>query len=174
MAVLAQGLLPDGAIGAQPRNWVSSDGKSLQGDLLEASEKEVKIRRAGDFQIFKLPLERLSSDDQKFVMGIVREQWRDAGLKTGPYAEKITGKFEKMTSKQGLNYQIYGNPKWDGKTRYPVLIWLHGYYGGKAGDTTIDMDSFDVAGKEIGEACAASPELGLMTVINQIDADNQQ
>ena len=126
MAVLAQGLLPDGAIGAQPRNWVSSDGKSLQGDLLEASEKEVKIRRAGDFQIFKLPLERLSSDDQKFVMGIVREQWRDAGLKTGPYAEKITGKFEKMTSKQGLNYQIYGNPKWDGKTRYPVLIWLHG------------------------------------------------
>jgi len=126
MAVLAQGLLSDGAIGAQPRNWVSSDGKSLQGDLLEASEKEVKIRRAGDFQIFKLPLERLSSDDQKFVMGIVREQWRDAGLKTGPYAEKITGKFEKMTSKQGLNYQIYGNPKWDGKTRYPVLIWLHG------------------------------------------------
>ncbi len=55
-----------------------------------------------------------------------------------------------------------------------LLIWLHGYYGGKAGDTTIDMDSFEVAGKEIGEACAASPELGLMTVINQIDADNQQ
>jgi acid stress chaperone HdeB len=55
-----------------------------------------------------------------------------------------------------------------------LLIWLHGYYGGKAGDTTIDMESFEAAGKEIGEACAASPDLGLMTVINQIEADNQQ
>jgi len=111
---------------AATRTWMSSDGKALQGDLLEATEKEVKIRRAGDFKIFKLPLERLSSDDQKFVMGIVREQWRDAGLQTGPYAEKITGKFEKVTSKQGLNYQLYGNPKWEGKKRYPILIWLHG------------------------------------------------
>lgn len=124
--ILSQTLTSSVVSGAQPRTWVSIDGKSFQGDLLEASEKEVKIRRAGDFQIFKLPVERLSSDDQKFIMGIVREQWRDAGLKSGPYAEKITGKFEKMTSKQGLNYQIYGNPKWDGKKRYPVLIWLHG------------------------------------------------
>jgi hypothetical protein len=50
-----------------------------------------------------------------------------------------------------------------------LLIWLHGYYGGKAGDTTIDMDSFEAAGKAIGESCAASPDLGLMTVLNQID-----
>lgn len=114
------------AASAAPRNWTSSDGKSFQGDLVEASEKEVKIKRATDFQIFRLPLERLSADDQKFVMGVVREQWRDAGLKTGPYAAKITGKFEKLTSKQGLNYQLYGNPKWEGKKRYPVLIWLHG------------------------------------------------
>lgn len=111
---------------ANTRTWTSNDGKSLQGDLLEASEKEVRIKRAGDFQILKVPLERLSPEDQKFVMGIVREQNRDAGIKAGPYAAKITGKFEKMTSKQGLNYQLFGNPKWDGKKRYPVVIWLHG------------------------------------------------
>lgn len=52
-----------------------------------------------------------------------------------------------------------------------LLIWLHGYYGGKAGDTTIDMESFEAAGKDIGDACAESPELGLMTVINQLEAD---
>jgi acid stress chaperone HdeB len=51
-----------------------------------------------------------------------------------------------------------------------LLIWLHGYYGGKAGDTTMDTDSFEAAGKQIGDACAESPDLGLMTVINQIDA----
>jgi acid stress chaperone HdeB len=51
-----------------------------------------------------------------------------------------------------------------------LMIWLHGYYGGKAGDTTMDTDSFESSGKAIGDACAQSPELGLMTVINQIEA----
>ena len=52
-----------------------------------------------------------------------------------------------------------------------IMIWLHGYYGGKAGDTTMDTDSFEASGKAIGEACAANPELGLMTAINQIEAE---
>ena len=124
--VLLFALCLSSAVSAAPRSWTSSDGKSFQGDLVEASEKEVKIKRATDFQIFKLPVERLSAEDQEFVRGVVREQWRDAGLKAGPYAAKITGKFEKVTSKQGLNYQLFGNPKWEGKKRYPVLIWLHG------------------------------------------------
>lgn len=50
-----------------------------------------------------------------------------------------------------------------------VMIWLHGYYGGKAGDTTMDTDSFEATGKAIGDACAANPELGLMTAINQME-----
>ncbi len=52
-----------------------------------------------------------------------------------------------------------------------IMIWLHGYYGGKSGDTTMDTDSFEATGKAIGEACAANPELGLMTAINQIEAE---
>jgi acid stress chaperone HdeB len=52
-----------------------------------------------------------------------------------------------------------------------LMIWLHGYYGGKAGDTTLDTDSFEAAGKTIGESCATNPELGLMTVINQMEAN---
>lgn len=52
-----------------------------------------------------------------------------------------------------------------------LLVWLHGYAGGKAGDTTIDLDSFAESGTAIGESCAESPELGLMTVINQIEGD---
>ena len=54
-----------------------------------------------------------------------------------------------------------------------LMIWLHGYYGGKAGDTTLDTESFEAAGKAIGEKCAENAELGLMTVINQIEAENQ-
>jgi hypothetical protein len=49
-----------------------------------------------------------------------------------------------------------------------VLIWLHGYFGGKAGDTTIDLAAFEENGKAIGEKCAENGELGLMTVISQL------
>ncbi len=51
-----------------------------------------------------------------------------------------------------------------------LMIWLHGYYGGKAGDTTMDLESFEASGKAIGDVCATSPDLGLMTVINQIES----
>ncbi|MBX7210539.1 MAG: prolyl oligopeptidase family serine peptidase [Verrucomicrobiaceae bacterium] len=121
-----------------PRTWTSSDGKSMQAELLEAGEKEVKLKRATDFQIVKVPVERLSAEDQKIVRGIVHEQNRDAGIKSGAYAAKITGQFEKNTSKQGLNYQIFGNPKWDGKKRYPIVIFLHGS-GSSGGDNEAQM-----------------------------------
>ena len=50
-----------------------------------------------------------------------------------------------------------------------LLIWLHGYYGGKAGDTTIDLEGFAAAGTDIGTKCGENPELGLMTVVQQLD-----
>ncbi len=49
-----------------------------------------------------------------------------------------------------------------------LLIWLHGYYGGKAGDTTIDLAALEESGKMIGEKCADNPDLGLMTAIQQL------
>jgi len=49
-----------------------------------------------------------------------------------------------------------------------ILIWLHGYYGGKAGDTTIDLAALEKAGTAIGEKCATNPDLGLMTAITQL------
>lgn len=110
-----------------PRAWTSADGKSkFEGNLMEFSDKEVRIRRSADFNQFKVPLDRLSAEDQAYIRGLLREQRRDASLKEGTYAEKITGEFNKGVSKQGLNYQIWGNPKLDGTKRYPLVIWLHG------------------------------------------------
>lgn len=110
-----------------PRQWISSDGKSkFMGTLVEFSEKEVKVKRSSDFNQFRLPLEKLSKEDQDYIRSLLREKRRDAGLKEGAYAEKITGQFVKGVSKQGLNYQIWGNPKLDGTQRYPLVIWLHG------------------------------------------------
>ncbi len=124
-AVLA--LLAGIGSAAERRTWTSSDGQSsFDGELVEFTAEEVKIKRAADFQIFKLPLAKLSAADQTHVRGLLREQVRDAGLKNGPHADKVTGQFVKAVSPQGLNYQFYGNPKWKSGERYPLLIWLHG------------------------------------------------
>lgn len=128
LRLLALGLMLSSAQAANPpREWTSSDGKSnFQGDLIEFTDKEVKIRHRSNFNQYRLPLDRLSKDDQEYIRGLLREKRRDAGLKEGVYAEKVTGQFVKGISKQGLNYQLWGNPKLDGTKRYPIVIWLHG------------------------------------------------
>lgn len=108
------------------RSWKSSDGRELKAELLEFDVKEIKIKRMTDFQIMKVPLDKFSPEDQAFVTSLVHERVLDEGLVKGPYAEKITGAFVKCVSKQGLNYQLFGNPKLDGTKRYPLVIWLHG------------------------------------------------
>jgi predicted peptidase len=112
---------------AEKRTWTSADGKSaFEGELLEYNATEVRVKRAADFKTFILPLGKLSETDQAFVKGLLREDARSAGVKDGPHAALITGAFAKGTSPEGLNFQIYGNPKWKGTERYPLLIWLHG------------------------------------------------
>jgi predicted esterase len=108
------------------RTWSSSDGKTLQGELLEFSDTEIKVKLSTNFQIVKIPLDRLAEADRTFIMEMVKKKSLDHSLTHGPYAAQITGQFVKGTSKQGLLYQIQGDPKWDGTQRYPLLIWLHG------------------------------------------------
>lgn len=129
LALVATSLLLVAQLPAAPerRTWTSADGKaSFEGELVEFSASEVKIKRAADFQIFKLPLDKLSAADQTHVRNLLRDQARDAGIKDGPHADKVTGAFVKAVSAQGLNYQFYGNPKWKKGERYPLVIWLHG------------------------------------------------
>ena len=118
---------PGGVAGAEKRLWTSADGRaSFEGELIEFNKAEVKIKRAADFQVFKLPLDKLSAADQAVVRGLLREEERSKGIKEGAHAEKVTGQFVKAVSAQGLNYQFWGNPKWKGTERYPLVIWLHG------------------------------------------------
>lgn len=123
---------PPATGGRVSRSWTSSDGKTMQAELLEFSDKEVKVKRSTDFAIVKIPLDRLSAEDRKFILDKVHTQALDTGLTAGPYAAQITGQFVPARSKQGLNYQLWGDPKWDGTKRYPLVIWLHG--SGQSGD----------------------------------------
>ncbi|MDI1314249.1 prolyl oligopeptidase family serine peptidase [Prosthecobacter sp.] len=126
--ILACGLLLTSAVAADPpRQWTSSDGKSkFMGNLVEFTDKEVKIRRSTDFNQYRVALDKLSKEDQTYIRSLLREKRRDSGLKEGAYADKITGQFVKGVSKQGLNYQFWGSPAQDGTKRYPLVIWLHG------------------------------------------------
>jgi len=108
------------------RNWTSSDGKAMQAELLEFNDKEIKVKLTSNFNIVKIPLERLSEADRSFIMDKVHLNQKNASMKEGPYAPQVQGKFVKAVSKLGLNFQFYGNPEWDGSKRYPLVIWLHG------------------------------------------------
>ena len=108
------------------RQWTSSDGKALQAELLEFDDKEIKVKLTMNFNIVKIPLDRLSEADRAYVMDMVARRKKDNSLKEGSYAPQVQGKFVKAVSKLGLNYQFYGDPEWDGAKRYPLVIWLHG------------------------------------------------
>ena len=49
-----------------------------------------------------------------------------------------------------------------------VMFWFHGYYGGKAGDTTVDFGSLGDVAKELGDLCRLNPNVGLMTALKNI------
>jgi len=126
LVVCLTGIITAADQGKIIRSWKSMDGRELKAELLEFDAQEIKIKRMTDFQIMKVSLDKFSAEDQAFVAGLVHERQLDEGMTKGPYAEKITGSFVKAVSKQGLNYQIFGNPKLDGTQRYPLVIWLHG------------------------------------------------
>lgn len=118
---------------ADTRTWTSADGsKSFEGEMLEFTDTEVRIKRSTDFKTFVMPLNLLSSEDQAYVQGLLREKKRDTSLKDGPYAELVTGEFVPSESAKGLKFQLFGNPRWKNEERFPLLIWLHG--AGQSGD----------------------------------------
>ena len=49
-----------------------------------------------------------------------------------------------------------------------VMFWLHGYYGGQAGDTTVDFDALTTVATKLGEVCAENPDVGIMTALKSV------
>ncbi|MCW1886564.1 hypothetical protein OKA04_17635 [Luteolibacter flavescens] len=53
----------------EKRTFTSSDGKTLEADLVSATDKQATLKRTSDGKEFVLPLDRLSEDDRKYVAG---------------------------------------------------------------------------------------------------------
>ena len=120
--VIASGLLMSFEVGA--REWVSTDGNSLEADFVSATETSVTILRTLDGKEFSLPLERLSEADRKWVAEN-KDKEPDPEPITGEYAKLITGSWE-LAEFEGLPFAIYASAKLDASKKYPLVLGLHG------------------------------------------------
>lgn len=46
-----------------------------------------------------------------------------------------------------------------------IMVWVHGFYGGKADDTKLDFDAFGEAIKHIAAYCAQHPNVTLLSAV---------
>ena len=49
-----------------------------------------------------------------------------------------------------------------------IMMWIHGYFGGKADDTTINFDAFTKGAEELGKYCTDHPDIGLLTAAKTV------
>lgn len=49
-----------------------------------------------------------------------------------------------------------------------MFAWMLGYSGGQTGTTTLELTSMEAVGTEIGEYCAANPEVGLLSAATEV------
>lgn len=111
------------------RTWTAKDGRTIEGQFVESSNESVTILRENRKKV-TIPFKMLSDDDVTFVrekieQGQLDEQ-RKKGLKEGPYADHISGEWEKMTGADGLQYHFYAGKKLKAGKLYPLCIYLHG------------------------------------------------
>ena len=111
------------------RIWTSREGREIEGRFVEGRGDSVTIKRKDGKQI-EIPLKFLGQSDVKFVQEKLAqgkaEVNRQAGLKSGPYAKHLTGKWEKMTAADGLRFHFYAGKKLKARNEYPLCIYLHG------------------------------------------------
>ena len=118
---------------AFPREWTSTDGRTIEAEFISATATGVTVKRKSDLRIVKIPLERLTEADQKWVtenkdkpkparLGL---DPKPADLKGNAYAEMLTGDWH-LAEYRGLPYAIYGAKKLDPTKTYPLILGLHG------------------------------------------------
>jgi acid stress chaperone HdeB len=49
-----------------------------------------------------------------------------------------------------------------------MFTWLLGYAGGQAGSTVMDLSEMGSIGTDIGEYCAANPDVGLLSAAMEV------
>lgn len=72
---------------AESRVWTSTDGRTLEAELIENKGDSVTIRRATDHQEFTIPLSRLSDEDIAYLDSLSADIMIDESLTEGVFPE---------------------------------------------------------------------------------------
>ena len=121
------------------RTWTATDGRSLEGDYISATDTTVTFKRK-DGKSFTIELTKLSADDQAFVkeQGAAASAAPDKKVDkpaspakpvTGPWAEHITGDWKQVEGKGGLQVMFFGDKSLDASQKWPLVVYLHGKGG---------------------------------------------
>ena len=130
--------------GGDVRIWTSSDGRTLEAELISVDEDGVTVQRGVGGKRMVLKLDMLSEADQEYVRSLKADESEDAsmeedektreeGLKSGPYKDLVTGKFVQSKTEGGMPFQLYGPEDARASERYPLVVALHGG-SGRGGD----------------------------------------
>ena len=115
----------------EAREWTSADQeKTFSGDYVSSADGEVTIRRSTDRKVFKVALDQLSEDDQKWVAEKLTAEAAIANQNKEPDPELVkllSGDWERHEG-HGLQYRIFGERKLrkSSDKLYPLVIYLHG------------------------------------------------
>jgi predicted esterase len=144
---------PGAMSAAESRTWTSADGKKLIGEAKSITASEVQVILK-DGRAVKIPVARLSEDDQAWVKSQLDataasavELARLRGATEGPYAGKLTGEWQKLTSALGIPFALWGpapakikeKDKGKAPAALPLVIYLHGA-GGRGDDNEKQLE----------------------------------
>jgi len=73
---------------------------------------------------------------------------------------QVTLDVAKITCHQFMTYKIAA-PKL-------IAVWLSGYYHGKRGDTTLDIQELDAKAKAMHDYCAKNPDALMMQAVESV------
>jgi predicted peptidase len=117
------------AVPAQSRTWTSSDGRTIEAELVQWKDGKVTLKRTADNRIVTLKLDALSELDQAYLLEQASKPAPTAELKPvvakDMFADRVTGEWEKLEHRR-LKFRFYGGKELDGAKTYPLVIFLHG------------------------------------------------
>ena len=85
----------------EKRTFTSGDGKKLEAEVVSATKKDAKLKRASDGKEFVIPLDRLSEDDRKFIATYLAKEKVNLRAAREIEVSVEEGKTEKMKVPEG-------------------------------------------------------------------------
>lgn len=157
LALLAVGGA-QGQIG-EVRTWTSTDGRALEGKLLEANPEGIVVERNGR----RLPIafKLLSGDDQAFVTDLVeqleaesalseQDKERSQGFEEGPYAEAVKGEWVLGDQeKHGMVHQLFIGKEVKRRKAGPVVPLFVHLHGASARADSVKVGKVEIAAQTI-------------------------